>query len=351
MANDHAAGNSDNKALNDALLTFGLSVAPQNLVNQKIQSQWAQQGLSGVVKGALSRGATRAALAATAMGIDTWLNDEESDFAMAKKTYMAMGLSEEKAVNQIKADCVRYILGEGVSGASEGAVSAGLNIANQRNLQKRTQDGTLLQDSFAQQEQMREQAERRDWMRQELQGELSVQTQADIAKAANKKYEELLEKEQERAKIEYADGWSQASRLEYKPTSGAILKATPEKTTTVLGKFGKDTRKILQELGNTKTTYKGPRTYGFNLLNTPDEFLDELGPIVFWEQYNKPWLDAAIARDDVILLATEPTESNLYVSKKKDDNTLSGFGREYFYLLEHGYTYDPLFKRMIKKER
>ena len=44
MMDSYAAGNSDNKALNDALLTFGLSLAPQNLVNQKIQSQWAQQG-------------------------------------------------------------------------------------------------------------------------------------------------------------------------------------------------------------------------------------------------------------------------------------------------------------------
>ena len=79
-----------------------------------------------MVKGALSRGATKAALTATAMGIDTWLNDEESDFAMAKKTYMAMGLSEKKAVNQIKADCVRYILGEGLSSAAEGVVAASM---------------------------------------------------------------------------------------------------------------------------------------------------------------------------------------------------------------------------------
>jgi len=128
MMDSYAAGNSDNKALNDALLTFGLNVAPQNLVNRKIQSQWAQQGLSGAAKGALSRGATKAALAATAMGIDKWLNDEESDFAMAKKGYLALGYTEEQAENQIKADCVRYILGEGVSGAAEGAVTAGLNM-------------------------------------------------------------------------------------------------------------------------------------------------------------------------------------------------------------------------------
>ena len=85
-------------------------------------------GIARYGKSALSRGATRAALAATAMGIDKWLNDEESDFAVAKKTYMAMGLSEEKAVNQVKADCVRYILGEGLSGATEGAVAAGLEV-------------------------------------------------------------------------------------------------------------------------------------------------------------------------------------------------------------------------------
>ena len=108
------------------LLTFGLNVAPQNLVNQKIQSQWARQGVSRIGKSALSRGATKAALAATAMGIDTWLNDEESDFAVAKKGYLALGYTEKQAENQVKADCVRYILTEGLSGATEGAVSAGM---------------------------------------------------------------------------------------------------------------------------------------------------------------------------------------------------------------------------------
>ena len=34
-------------------------MAPQNLVNRKIQSQWAQQGLSGAVEGAVSAGMPR----------------------------------------------------------------------------------------------------------------------------------------------------------------------------------------------------------------------------------------------------------------------------------------------------
>jgi len=36
MMDSYAAGNSDNKALNDGLLTFGLTVLPQNFVGNKV---------------------------------------------------------------------------------------------------------------------------------------------------------------------------------------------------------------------------------------------------------------------------------------------------------------------------
>jgi len=58
------------------------------------------------------------------------------------------------------------------------------------------------------------------------------------------------------------------TNLEYIPTSGVKLTATPGKTTTVLGTYTDDTNKILDELRNIKSTDFGPKDNGFNLLNT-----------------------------------------------------------------------------------
>ena len=106
----------------------------------------------------------------------------------------------------------------------------------------------------------------------------------------------------------------------------------------------------MDELGNTKSMDFGPRDGGFNLLNTPDEIYNQLGPDGFWNQCNKPWLDNAIARNDIIVLATEPTENTLYrINKVTGMKELSGFGREYQYLIDHGYVFDNALKQMIKK--
>ena len=106
----------------------------------------------------------------------------------------------------------------------------------------------------------------------------------------------------------------------------------------------------MNELGNTKLMDFGPRDGGFNLLNTPDEIYNQLGPDGFWNQCNKPWLDNAIARNDIIVLATEPTENTLYrINKVTGMKELSGFGREYQYIIDHGYVFDNALKQMIKK--
>lgn len=75
---------------------------------------------------------------------------------------------------------------------------------------------------------------------------------------------------------------------------------------------------------------------GFNLLNTPDDLYNKLGPEGFWNEYNKPFLDAAISRGDEIIMATPITDTNLFLPGSTE---LTGYGREYFYLLEHGYEY------------
>ncbi|MBQ2701215.1 MAG: hypothetical protein IJF65_08695 [Clostridia bacterium] len=63
---------------------------------------------------------------------------------------------------------------------------------------------------------------------------------------------------------------------------------------------------------------------GFNLLNTPDHLFRSPGQ--FRLQYNKPFLDAAIARGDVFLMATPPEHNYLF---DKYTNEETGLGWEY----------------------
>lgn len=74
-------------------------------------------------------------------------------------------------------------------------------------------------------------------------------------------------------------------------------------------------------------------------MNTPDEFYKT--PQQFWDEFNKPWLDNVIDRKDVVILATKPTDSTLYrINKITGVKELTGFGREYNYLIDHGYIFD-----------
>lgn len=136
-------------------------------------------------------------------------------------------------------------------------------------------------------------------------------------------------------------------QLERPTTSGLKLTSDPDKTTTVLGTFRDDTGAIIKELGLPKSTDLGGRKGGFNLLNTPDELYQN--PTQFWKEYNKPWLDNAIARNDPIVLATKPTNDNLYrLDSATGKQEMTGFGREFNYLIEHGYSFDSKTMQMIK---
>jgi len=137
------------------------------------------------------------------------------------------------------------------------------------------------------------------------------------------------------------------SEIKFKPSSGVILKATPGKTTTVLGSYDKDMKSIVGELGNVKSTDFGSNDGGFNVLNVPDELYDKE---TFWNLYNKPWLDHAIERGDDIVLATTP-KSNLLMDfdEKSGKYVDPGFGKEYYYLIDHGYIYNASTNRMLLK--
>lgn len=124
--------------------------------------------------------------------------------------------------------------------------------------------------------------------------------------------------------------------LTHKATSGVELVTTPGKTTTFLSRYGSDTGAIIKELNIPKNTDFSGNSGGFNLLNTPDELYSKLEAEGFWNEYNKPFLDAAISRGDEILMSTPVTNSNLYLPGSIE---LTGYGREYFYLIDCGYKY------------
>jgi len=131
--------------------------------------------------------------------------------------------------------------------------------------------------------------------------------------------------------------------LDYKTSSGVTLKPNPEKTTAVLGNYQNDMRFIIDELKVPKSTDYSGNKGGFNVLNVPDEL--NRTPEQFFIEYNKPFLDEAIARGDDIVLATKPTNDVLY---KRGGSVQTIFGREYEYLIENGYVFDDATNMMIK---
>ncbi|EAG6029798.1 TPA: T7SS effector LXG polymorphic toxin, partial [Listeria monocytogenes] len=121
----------------------------------------------------------------------------------------------------------------------------------------------------------------------------------------------------------YAE-FGQVRKLVYLPTSGIKLKTSPWETTTVLGTFKDDTKYVLEELGNIKSTDFSMKKNRFNLLNTPDDLYKT--PNQFWAEYNQPWLDKVIARNDDVILSTEPIEDNLYrINRETGLKELTGF--------------------------
>ena len=139
-------------------------------------------------------------------------------------------------------------------------------------------------------------------------------------------------------------------RLAFQPSSGVILEATPGKTTTILGSYSQNMKPIVNELGNVKSTDFGPRIGGFNVLNVPDELYVTRNQ--FWTEYNQPWLSNAVTRSDPFLMATEPQFGSASGLFRLNDATgkleLSGFGKEYLYLRQSGFRYDPITKQMVR---
>lgn len=108
----------------------------------------------------------------------------------------------------------------------------------------------------------------------------------------------------------------------------------------------KDMKYIVNEMGNVKSTYFGANEGGFNVLNVPDDMYKCRSVL---EYINVKWLEEAIARDDVFIMATKPTEgATSFIDINTGTRKLTGFGREYEYLTGKGYVYDEISKTMIK---
>ncbi|MGX9966413.1 hypothetical protein ACVFYP_24030 [Roseomonas sp. F4] len=135
-------------------------------------------------------------------------------------------------------------------------------------------------------------------------------------------------------------------QIQRTPSSGVPIVADPNKTTTVLGNYHADVKHVIEELNIPKNEDFGPKKGGFNVLNVPDEKYKN--PEQFWKEYNKPFLDEAIARGDRIPMATRPPPPGPDRLMPDGSSVRSGFGREYDYLVEQGYRYDPVSSEMVR---
>ncbi len=93
----------------------------------------------------------------------------------------------------------------------------------------------------------------------------------------------------ERAKVNnnfYADGSAIDFPRELQTSSGVMIRANPDKSTTVLGSFRSDTDRIMQSLDYQQSTViGGPAAPGsFNILNVPDAIATKLGSERFWNE-------------------------------------------------------------------
>ena len=128
---------------------------------------------------------------------------------------------------------------------------------------------------------------------------------------------------------------SSVAKLDYVPTSAAVLQGQAGRTSTILGSYQMDMKHIIAEMGNVKSLNFGAKPGGFNVLNVPDNLYRS--PSQFWSQYNHPWLDKAVSRGDNFIFATKPDWSVFTRPNAVGKLELSGFGKEYLFLRKTGF--------------
>lgn len=164
-------------------------------------------------------------------------------------------------------------------------------------------------------------------------------------------------------------------------SSGARIASNPNKTTTIIGNYVRypyksgDMKALVYDelLGDLKTQQFGSKKGGFNILNISDEAIAANGSWPkFWDNFNQPWLEAAIQRGDDIWAASDPMDLTLlfksldlvpvdeiktaqdlaeYLANLKNPAVLkeiTGFGNEIKLLSENGYVYNQTSKMFVK---
>jgi hypothetical protein len=126
---------------------------------------------------------------------------------------------------------------------------------------------------------------------------------------------------------------------------GGNIVTNPNKTTTVVGKWRNGTEEII----NSGLSRSGKNKGGINAL---DVDTNNMSSQDIWNNVNKPWLDEAVSRGDIIRAVSDPNlASNL--SNPRNYNGLSFFGMEHNFLTKSisqggaGYTYDTVNKLYI----
>ena len=112
---------------------------------------------------------------------------------------------------------------------------------------------------------------------------------------------------------------------------GKVISLNPTKANTILGRYYTEMRDLFEELGSFKNVGLGETKGGINILNKPDYYYDVT---TWWNAYNKPWLDRAIARGDDIFVATEIKFDKLFDASK---NEITSFGYEMKSLNDRNY--------------
>lgn len=114
--------------------------------------------------------------------------------------------------------------------------------------------------------------------------------------------------------------------LRHKPSwmPDRVITATKGKTTTLIGNYVKDMKGIIDELKYPETTNFGARNGDFNVLNVPSKDASKYKSI-FFEKYNKSWLEKATKRGDDIVVLSDKSNKSLLFNKLGEK---SGFANE-----------------------
>jgi hypothetical protein len=137
-------------------------------------------------------------------------------------------------------------------------------------------------------------------------------------------------------------GWDASERRllpEIRSSYGPVT-PTPGITVTLIGNYYPDLQRTIWVLEYPHTTDFGPKPGWYNMLNVPPHLeaaAAKIGPDEFWLRYNKPFLDAAIARGDRIALLTKPGSDARFWTNSE---YLRDYGREIKYMIEKGFVLD-----------